>query len=411
VDVRYPPQAEQFREKVRVFLAEHLPGDWAGIGTLEQNEVERFIAEWRTLLYKHGFLGIAWPVEYGGGGLTKVEQVVLAEEMAWAGVPAGSPNDLFSIKMLGNLLLKWGTEEQKRHFLPRILSGEISWCQGFSEPDAGSDLAGLRTRARLDGGQWRIDGQKIWTSEVATANWIFLLVRTQPEAPKHQGLSFLLCPIDQPGIEVRPIKMLSGQSTFNEVFFTDARTDAANIVGEDGEGWAVAATLLSHERGEDAAIHPILFRIELDRLLRLAHERGRADDPLVQDRLAQCYIRVEIMRFLGYRILTSDLQSEGRLGPEVSIAKLYWSEYHQEVTALALDILGADAMVPTGRGPSRAVRADDPGAPSSSASWVGAFYNSLGDTIYAGSSEIQRKILAESVLGLPRDGTRSPART
>ena len=262
MDVRYPPQAEQFRQKVRAFLAEHLPSDWAGIGTLAPDEVQQFTDEWRALLYEHGFLGLAWPVEYGGGGLTKVEQLVLAEEMASAGVPAGSANDLFSLKMVGNLLLKWGTEEQKRYFLPRILSGELQWCQGFSEPDAGSDLAGLKTRARLDGGQWRIDGQKMWTSEAATANWIFLLVRTRPTAPKHQGLSFLLCPLDQPGIEVRPIKMLSGQSMFNEVFFTDARTDAANIVGGDGDGWAVAGTLLSHERGEDAAIHPILFRIE-----------------------------------------------------------------------------------------------------------------------------------------------------
>ena len=410
MDVRYSPQAEQFRQKVRAFLAEHLSSDWAGIGTLATDEVQQFTDEWRALLYEHGFLGLAWPVEYGGGGLTKVEQLVLAEEMASVGVPAGSANDLFSIKMVGNLLLKWGTEEQKRYFLPRILSGEMRWCQGFSEPDAGSDLAGLKTRARLDGEQWRIDGQKMWTSEAATANWIFLLVRTQPTAPKHQGLSFLLCPIDQPGIDVRPIKMLSGQSMFNEVFFTDARTDAANIVGGDGDGWAVAGTLLNHERGEEAAIHPILFRIELDRLLRLARERGRAEDPLIRDRLAQCYLRGEIMRFLGYRILTTDLQNRGRLGPEVSIAKLYWSEYHQEVTSLALNILGADAMVPIGRWPFRGVRADEPGAPNSSASWVGAFYNSRGDTIYAGTSEIQRKILAESVLGLPKDGIRSLAR-
>jgi alkylation response protein AidB-like acyl-CoA dehydrogenase len=196
--------------------------------------------------------------------------------------------------------------------------------------------------------------------------------------------------------------MLSGEAEFHEVFFRDARTDASNIVGTPGDGWAVAMTLLGHERGEDAAVHPILFRHELDRLVGMAKERGRANDPVIRDRLARCYVRVEIMRLLGRRILEAVMRNDSAPGPEASVAKLYWSEYHQEVTELALEILGAGAMVIEGRPPTRPVRADDPAAPNSSASWVGSFYNSRAGTIYAGSSEIQRNILAESVLGLPK---------
>jgi alkylation response protein AidB-like acyl-CoA dehydrogenase len=304
--------------------------------------------------------------------------------------------------MVGNTLVRWGSDEQKRHFLPRILSGEDRWCQGYSEPEAGSDLASLRTRAVRDGDEWVLNGQKIWTSRAREANWIFVLARTDPHAAKHKGITFLLVPLDQDGIEIRPIRMLSGESEFNEVFFTDARTAAENVVGEVGSGWAVAQTLLGHERGEEAATNPVLFRAELDRLVTMARERGRLDDPAIRDRIAQAYVRVETMRFLGYRILTGVLTT-GHIGPEASISKLYWSEYHRDVTRLALDVLGGDALVVEGRLPLRAYRTDDPGAPNSSASWVGAFYNGVADTIYAGTSEVQRNILGETVLGLPRE--------
>jgi alkylation response protein AidB-like acyl-CoA dehydrogenase len=275
-------------------------------------------------------------------------------------------------------------------------------CQGFSEPDAGSDLASLYTRAVLDGTDWVIEGQKTWTSVAHRASWIFLLARTGPRARGHAGLSFLLCPLDQPGIEIRPIRQLTGDSDFNEVFFTGARTAAANVVGAPGEGWQVAMTLLGHERGEEAATNPILFRAELDRLLALAAERGRDRDPLIRQRLAWCYARVEIMRYLGYRILTR-LHSGTELCSSASIAKLYCSEYHVAATELALDIGGLTGLVSEGRGPLRAVRTDDPGAPNSSGSWLGAFLNARAGTIYAGTSEVQRNILAESVLGLPKE--------
>ena len=203
---RYSPRAEAFRTRVAAFLREHLPSDWQGIGALEGEEAERFLWAWRKVLSDNGLLGVAWPKEYGGGGLTKLEQVILVEECARAQVPLGPVSDTVTVKMMGNTILAWGTEEQKREFLPRILSGDDVWCQGYSEPEAGSDLAGLETAAVLDGDEWVIDGQKIWTSRAHVANWICVLARTDPAAAKHRGISFLMCRMDQPGVEVRPIK-------------------------------------------------------------------------------------------------------------------------------------------------------------------------------------------------------------
>jgi alkylation response protein AidB-like acyl-CoA dehydrogenase len=402
MDVRYPPEADQYREKVQAFLAEHLPVGWKGLGGLEGEEYKQFVAEWRRTLYEHRYLAVSWPKEYGGAGLSPLEQVILAEEFTKAGVPPGGFSDVFGIQMLGNTLLQWGTDEQKRHFLPRILSGEDLWCQGYSEPDAGSDLGGLACRATLDGDEWVINGQKIWTSGGHISNWIFVLCRTDSDAPKHRGITFLLCPMDQPGIEVRPIKMISGDSEFNEVFFTGARTAKDNVVGGVNNGWAVAMTLLGFERGEGATTLALEFEAELDRLLALAKERGKSDDPVIRQRLAWCYSKVEIMRYLGYRVLTSFLAGRP-LGPESSITKVYWSEYHQAATELAVDILGLDALAPTGRRPGSWTRADDVGAPNSSASWSTVLLTARAETIYAGTSQVQRNILGEMVLGLPKE--------
>jgi hypothetical protein len=402
MDPRYSVEAENFRVRVRTFLRENLPEGWQGLGAIaDRDEADAFVAEWRATLYANHLLGVAWPTDYGGGGMTKLEQVVLTEEMARAGVPAMGFNDNMSIKMLGGTLLRWGTDEQKRRFLPRILSGEDLWCQGFSEPEAGSDLASLSTRAVLDGDHWVINGQKVWTSKAREANWIFVLARSDPLSSKHKGITFLLVELAQPGIEIRPIRAMSGESEFNEVFFQNAVTPADHVVGEVHGGWAVATSLLGLERGEEAATNPILFRAELDRLVSMAAERGRLRDPVVRDGIAQAYARCEIMRFLGLRILTGVLR-DGVLGPESSISKLYWSEYHQFVTGLALQVLGADALTVEGRGPLRSWRADDPGAPNTSGSWLGSFWNATAGTIYAGASQIQKNILAESALGLPR---------
>ncbi|MFI5040749.1 MAG: acyl-CoA dehydrogenase family protein [Acidimicrobiales bacterium] len=403
MELRYPVDAEVFREEVRAFLRDNVPAGWAGMGSLTNAEAEDFSISWRRTLFEHGLLGITWPTAYGGRGRSKVDQVVLAEELAQARVPLGRVVDTTSVKMLGNTLVRWGTEEQKRRLLPRILSGEDVWVQGYSEPDAGSDLASISLRAHRDGGDWVINGQKIWTSRGTEGTGIFLLARTDPDAPKHRGITFLLCPLDVPGVEVRPIRVLTGQAEFCEVFFTDARTPADNVVGDVNGGWAVAMSLLGHERGEEAATNPIFFRAELNRLIALAREVGRDRDPVIRDRLAWCYTRVEVMRYLGYRILTGVL-STGVIGPEASISKLYWSEYHQEVADLALELLGARGMIRQGRRPFKHFRTDEPGAPNTTNSWIDlCLLNARSGTVYAGTSEVQRNIIGESILGLPKE--------
>jgi alkylation response protein AidB-like acyl-CoA dehydrogenase len=398
----YSADAEVYRQKVQAFLAEKLPTNWGGMGTLEGEALSTFVTEWRGTLYEAGYLAPGWPVEYGGGGLSALEQVILAEEFAKAGVPTGGSNDVFGIQMLGNTLLLMGSDEQKSYYLPRILSGEDTWCQGYSEPNAGSDLSNVGLRGVLDGDQWVLNGQKIWTSAGHLADHIFTLARTDPDAPKHKGISFLLVDMRQPGIEVRPIKMISGESEFNEVFYTDAVCPKDNVVGAVNDGWRVAMALLGFERGEAAATQPIRFQAEVDRLLLLAKERGLADDPIVRQRLAWAYSKVQIMRYSGMRVLTQFLNGH-HPGPDAAIGKLYWSEYHKLVTELAVDLYGAEGMTTSGREPSSAFGADDAGAPNTTASWVNTFLNARAGTIYAGSSQIQRNIIGEMVLGLPKE--------
>ncbi len=398
----FSSDADTFRTRIRGFLDEHLPPDWQGIGALNADDAHAFAMKWRETLRDNQLLAPTWPTEYGGAGLSALESVVMAEEFQKAGVPTGGPNDVFGIQMVGNTIIHWGTEEQRKHFLPRIISGEDRWCQGYSEPNAGSDLGNLGCRAELDGDEWIINGQKIWTSAGHLANWIFVLTRTNADEVKHRGITFLLCPMDQPGVEVRPIKMISGESEFNEVFLTDARTARGNVVGEINGGWAVAMTLLGYERGEAAATNPVAFGTEIDRLFDLAREHGKHTDPLIRQRLAWCYSKVEIMRYIGMRTLTRFLSGE-HPGADASIFKLYWSEYHRIVTELAVDILGADALHIEGKFPSSAFSTDAPGAPNDSGSWIGTFLNARAGTIYAGTSQVQRNIIGEMVLGLPKE--------
>ena len=398
----YTPEAEVYREKVQAFLTEKLPTNWKGIGRLVGAELRQFVAEWRAILNEGRYLAPGWPVEYGGAGLSALEQVITAEEFARAGVPTGGPNDVFGIQMLGNTLLQWGTAEQKSYYLPRILSNADVWCQGYSEPNAGSDLSNIGLRAQLDGDQWVLNGQKIWTSAGHLADHIFTLARTDPDLPKHKGISFLLVDMRQPGIVVRPIKMISGESEFNEIFYTDATTPKQEVVGGVNNGWAVAMTLLGYERGEAAATLPIRFQAELDRLLIMAKDRGMASDPIIRQRLAWCYTKVQMMRYLGMRTLTKFMKGH-HPGPDGAVFKLYWSEYHKVVTELAMDIMGLDGLVPMGRAPSSAFQPDDAGAANSTSSWEGVFLNARAGTIYAGSSQIQRNIIGEMVLGLPKE--------
>jgi len=398
----YEPQAEEYREKVQAFLAEKLPSNWQGIGSMEGKAVEEFVNQWREILAASPYLAPGWPVEYGGGGLSALEQVIVAEEFARAGVPTGSFNDTFGIQMLGNTLLIWGTEEQKSYYLPRIIAGQDVWCQGYSEPNAGSDLGNVGLKAVLDGDQFILNGQKIWTSAGQYATHIFTLARTNPDAPKHKGISFLLVDMRQPGMDVRPIKMLSGESEFNEVFYSDVTCPKENVVGGVNNGWAVAMSLLGYERGEAAATLSIKYQAEIERLINLARERGVSNDPRIRQRLSDCYCKVQIMKYLGLRTLTKFVSGH-HPGPDGAISKLYWSEYHKVVTELAMDILGADGLVPVGRKPMTTFQTDEAGSKNSSMSWAMTFLNARAGTIYAGSSQVQRNIIGEMVLGLPKE--------
>lgn len=401
MDIAYPPEVRAFRQRIRQFLADQLPAGWSGLGALAPEEREDFARRWRQSLAAAGLVAVSWPKEYGGGGLSPLEQVVLAEEFSRAGAPERAENDLLGIDLLGNTLIAVGSEEQKAHFLPRILSGEDRWCQGFSEPDAGSDLAAVRTRAVLDGDEWVINGQKIWTSAGSTANWIFLLARTGATVPKHRGLSLLLVPIDQPGILVRPIVNAAGHSSFSEVFCTDARTASGNVLGGVGNGWTTAMTLLGFERGSAVTTVALEFARDLQRLCDLARERGLNTEPRIRDGLAWCFSRVQIMRYRGYRGLTSALNGE-LPGADAAISKVIWSEYFRRYTDLAAEILGLDALGPAGPGNGGARVVPEAGTPSSPACWMDELLYSRAATIYAGSSQIQRNVIGEKLLGLPR---------
>ena len=398
----YAPEAEIFRTKITEFLGENLPDNWVGIGALDAEAAQVFIDSWRKILSENQLLAASWPKEFGGGGLSHLESVILAEEFQKAGVPTGGSNDAFSIQMVGNTIIQWGTDEQKAHFLPRIISGEDVWCQGYSEPNAGSDLANVGCKAELDGDEWQLNGQKIWTSAGHLANWIFVLARTDADVVKHRGITFLLVPMEQEGVDVRPIKMISGDSEFNEVFFTEAKTAKENVIGEVNGGWGVAMTLLGYERGEAAATMPLTFKGEVGRLLELAKENGTNQDPVIRDQLVAAYMQAQIMGYLGMRTLTKFLAGE-HPGADASIFKLFWSEYHREVTELSMDVLGASGMIIDGKFPSSAFGPDSPGAPNDSGSWIGTFLNARAGTIYAGTSQVQRNIIGEMVLGLPKE--------
>lgn len=392
-----------FRDEVRAFLRANLPDDWQGVGALPGKQRAEFLREWREIAARDRFLAVAWPERFGGRGLGKLDHLVVVEEFARAKVPLGVPGDTVSIKMFGNTLLKWGTEEQIERFLPRIISGEDVWCQGYSEPDAGSDLASLRTRAALEDGKWVINGQKVWTSNAVNANWMFVLVRTGSPVSRSRGITMLVLPLDQPGVEVRPIQMLTGSEDFCEVFFTDARTDAENVVGEVNGGWEVANSLLVHERGEEAAANPVLFAQELDRVIQLIRARLATVSGEARSRLGRVCSELTVMKAMGDRIL-ADYIREGSLGAASSVSKLFWSEYHQRVSALAVEALGGEALVWDGDRPSRWFRADDPGAPNDSASWLTIHLsNAMSGTVYAGTSQVQRNIIGERILGLPRE--------
>lgn len=395
MEIRYPPESEAFRQRLRAWLDEHLPADWRFGGAIPRDEESwaRRQLEWDRRLYAGGWMGLAWPREYGGGGASLIEQVVFEEEIARAGAPEGM--NLVGVRLLGPTLIQWGTKAQKRRFLPPILAGQEIWCQGFSEPNAGSDLAAVMTRAERHGDRYVVTGQKVWTSRAQWAHWMFALVRTEPQAPKHRGLTFLLIDMTSQGITVRPLRQLTGSAEFSEVFFDAVEVPVENVVGQPGEGWKVAMATLGHERGPMITARAIRCQAELEHIIALARDEasgGRAPltDPAVRRQLAEIYAETMILRWNAQRVLTQMLKGNEPGAPGV-YGKLFWSEVHQRMARLAMDVQGAHSQL-------------DVSHPAASAGgyWQYTFLRSLAATIYAGTSEIQRNIVAERVLGLPR---------
>jgi alkylation response protein AidB-like acyl-CoA dehydrogenase len=394
-----------FRTRVRDVIEQFVPSSWKGLGAVDIDGRPELLARWRTTLEDNGLLGLSWPSQYGGGGLGVREESVLAEECVRAGLLAHPhPNDAFGFGLLGPTLLRWGTEEQKQYFLPRTISGEIRWAQGYSEPEAGSDLFALRTRAVRHGDRWIVNGQKIWQTSGVTANWIFALVRTDPDASaRSAGISFLLVPLEQPGVEVRGITTMTAGVDLAEVFFTDAYADVDHLVGGENNGAKVALTLLGYERGAGGIASAQALHIELDRLIELARARGLNTNPAIRQRITECWTTVHTLHCIGVQTL-DELDRNGTLGPESSITKLLGSEYHQRVTELALDVLGSEVLVPQGDDVVAHLGPQPLGLdPCSSVSWVNDYLQARPGTVYGGSSEVQRNTIAEQVLGLPRE--------
>ena len=394
---------DEFRQQIQEFFRNNLPDGWRGYGALAANERETFCADWREIMRKERYLAPTWPEEYGGGALGLAEQAVIQEELVRHGLPTiPHPSDRFAFILIGPTLLHWGTPEQKAQFLPAMISGEHRWAQGYSEPDAGSDLFSLTTKGEFEDGEWVVNGQKVWQTDGQYANWIFALVRTEPEASRGAGISMLLLPIDQPGVEVRTIRSMTGKEEFSEVFFSDARTAGDNIVGPRGAGAKVALTLLGFERGSASGATYASYRIELDRLIELIKKRGLAQDQVVRQRLAWCHCRLEMLKYLGMRTFAGALSGEPP-GPESSILKLYESEYHTRLTELAMDVLGMEGLVLSGDPGVETLGPDPLGSPNSPAAWINQYMTARAATIYGGSSQIQRNTLGEQVLGLPRE--------
>ena len=388
MDFAYTPEEDALRDEVKTWLEGHLVGEAAQLGQSTRFTPEdwKVRVTWEQELGRGGWVGLSWPRTFGGREATVTEELVFAQEYALADGPVRA--GFFGESLLGPTLIAFGSEEQQARFLPAILRGEEYWCQGFSEPGAGSDLASVTTRAVVDGDAWRVDGQKVWTSQAQFADWIFVLCRTEKDSQRHHGLSLLLVPMDQPGVDVRPLVEMTGSDHFCEVFFDGARTGADHVVGAPGTGWEVAMGTLGFERGTAFLAQQLRFAKEFELVVTLARAKGATGDSVVRQRLARCYAGLEIMRYSGYRTVTRIAQ-QGRPGPEASTGKLQWSTWHQELGELAADLLGPESTI------------NLPGD-NRFAELQHSFLFSRADTIYAGSSEVQRNIIGERVLGLPR---------
>ena len=404
MDLTYPPEADSFRKEIRTWLEENLPQGWFEPGfSMTKEERQEFNETWTAKLFAGGWICAGWPVEYGGKGLTLMDQVVLNEEFAKANAPMRA--DFFGDTLVGPTILQWGTDEQKKEFIPGILNGSITWCQGFSEPNSGSDLASLKTSATLDGDEWIINGQKVWTTQAQHADYVFLLTRTDPTVEQHAGISYLLVPMHQEGVDVRPITQVDGSSEFNEVFFTNAHCPKGNVIGGVNNGWKVAMTTLGFERGSSSTTGYRRFLKEWEHILSEARRVGKSDDELVREDLVKSWSKIKIMEINGYRTLTDGLNNTHHAALLGACNKMFWSEAHRATTDLAIDILGMEGQILTGvgpvEGPSGVPRRGREDYPVSDIQ--ASFFFSRSETIWGGTAEIQRNIIGERALGLPKE--------
>ena len=376
MDLTLSPAEREFRDEVRSWLEANHPGPEPD----SDRDAFEFRRAWQKALNERGWAGLSWPTEYGGAGATLVEQAIFYEEVARAGTP--SMANVLGLAMGGPTVIAHGTEDQKHRFLPPILSADEIWCQGFSEPGSGSDLASLKTRARRNGSEWVVTGQKVWTTYAHEAKWCMLVARTDPDAPKHRGLTYFLMDMEQDGVEVRPLRQITGEAEFNELFMEEARIPHENIVGGENNGWRVAITTLMHERAGLAFALQVEVQVALRQVMDRARELGVEGDPVIRQRLAQLQIEAKVLQLNAYRGLTG-MQKRGEPGPEGSLGKWHWAEVNQALSELALDLSG-----PAG------VLASEP--------WTYRFLRARANSIEGGTTEILKNIVAERVLGLPR---------
>jgi len=393
MDLNLTPEETKFRDELRTWLEANVPKDWGEWREKPLEESFPYLRAWQRKLYEGGWAAVSWPKEYGGRGATLMEQSLFWEEMARVEAPPMA-NSL-GLGLIGPTIIAYGTDEQKKRFIPKILSAEEIWCQGFSEPNAGSDLAALQTEARLDGDHYVVNGQKVWTSYGWIGNWCELVVRTDSNVPKHKGLSVLLIDMKSPGVEVRPLKQMTGESEFNEIFFRDVRVPVANLLGKVNDGWNVAVSTLMYERGSYGARLHLIFKRAITRLIELSRKFQKdghpaAQDPITRQKLAQCYAEIEIMRWNQLRAF-SRVTATGVPGPEGSIQKIFWSELNQRLQQIAQEVFG----------PYGQLLAGDKDAVDNGI-WSHGYLRTRGNTIEAGTSEVQRNIIGHFVLGLPR---------
>ncbi len=391
MDTRFSEQDEAFRREIAAWLSDNLSGEFAALrgrgGPGDEHSLIEERKAWERKLGEDGWIGIGLPAQVGGRDLPLSQQVIFYEEYARAQGPGRMGH--IGEGLLAPTLVHFGTDEQKKRFLPGILKGEDIWCQGYSEPNAGSDLANVQTKAELDGDEWVLNGQKVWTSGAAWSDWCFLVCRSDPDAkPKHRGISYILCPMRQDGVEIRPIVQMTGDAEFSEVFFNDARTAAENIVGEVNGGWKVSMGTLTFERGASTLGQQMSFQNELDEVIKIAKSNGSAEDPLIRQRIADAWIGLRLQRYNALRILST---AEGaNPGPEAMITKIFWANWHRSLGKLAMDVLGPEAEIAKG-------------APYELSQLQRMYLFARSDTVYAGSNEIQRNIISERALGMPRE--------